>query len=107
MFSRSQRINSREFTLIYNSGKKYFSPFFRFIVNTGSFKVAVVVPKKKIKKRVNRNKEKRRIMNAIREIFKNNYPQLNIIIFLQKDTQNLSFNELVDELYKCIKKTDK
>jgi len=98
-------MNSREFTFVYSKGKKYFSPFFRLIIQSGDFKLSVAIPKKKIKRRVDRNKEKRRIIHIMKDIFNHQPPQNNIIIFLQKDTQKLSLIELKKEIKIILKKT--
>jgi len=106
MFNQSQRMNSREFTLLYSRGKKYFSSFFRIVIGGDVFKVSIVIPKKKLKKRIDRNREKRRIAHALKKVFGETYPQAGIIIFLQKDTTELSFTQLTAELQQLVKKTD-
>ncbi len=104
MFKKSKRINSREFTTVFKKGKKSFSSFFQIITFGGECKVAVVISKKKIKKRIQRNREKRRILHVIKKITEQYPLSTNMIIFLQKDTQNLTFNELEEELLYSIKK---
>lgn len=108
MFNTSQRINSRDFAKIFKKGKKYFSPFFRIVVGGDTFGVAVVIPKKVIKKRVHRNREKRRILHLIKDILENtSFPHTGIIFWIQKNTHTLSPIELRAELQEIIKKTER
>ena len=104
MFNKSQRINSREFTKIFSLGKKYFSPNFRCVSLLGDFKISVVIPKKILKKRIERNREKRRILHILKHINIQKNITGMMIIFIQKNTQNLSTLELTQELQTIIKK---
>lgn len=105
MFPKSQRINSIVFKKIFTSGKRYFSPFFRVYIFPGDTKVSVVIPKKILKKRFERNREKRRITHICKKHLINNNKQY--IFVIQKNTQFLSFQELETEIVSCIKKTEK
>lgn len=102
MFKKSETINSREFRTLQKKGKKLFTPYFRAVVAENSFKITVVVPKKIYKKRVDRNKQKRRITHALKNI--SELPAKNIIIFVQKDISELSFTDLTQSLALLLKK---
>ena len=106
MFNYLERMNSVKFLKVFKSGKKYFSPFFRVVVFPGSFAVAVVIPKKKLKKRVARNREKRRVSSLLKEILAQRVVHASYIVFLQKNTADLSYLDLKKELTNILKKTD-
>jgi len=104
MFPQRQRINSREFKIILKKGQKKFSPFFRarFVNEVPTAKVAVVIPKKIIKKRYERNRLKRRISHMGKKLVLNHTEPVHTIIWLQKPIENLSNQEILSELKKIL-----
>lgn len=105
MFKKLLRLNSREFNLCYATGKNKFSPHLRMkmLPNQESASCAVVVPKKVLKRRIDRNQEKRRVMHALKHALDSDEVS-KIIVFIHKDTTHLSYNSLIDELSNLIKK---
>jgi ribonuclease P protein component len=104
MFSKIFRLNSRTFSTVFQKGLIAFGDYFRMkYVSSSEFKVSIVIPKKLIKKRVDRNREKRRITHLLKEcIFTDTH--YYYIFWLTKDSQKLSSKELKDFLQKVIKK---
>ena len=99
MFSKKHRLNSRIFTRLKKTGTRIFTPYFQGTYNKqDNFAISVVIPKKRIGKRVLRNREKRRILSIIKNRIAKPLPNSSIIISLQKDTQSLSPDLLYKEL---------
>ncbi len=99
MFPKDQRISSVLFTRIFKTGRKKYNSLFRAsFVSSKQLQVSVVVPKKRYKKRTDRNYIKRMIMHAIRELsqeegFANSFA---VIIWVQKDVD--TFDQVKKEL---------
>lgn len=71
--------------------------------NSGKTLFSVVTSSKHEKKAVLRNKLRRRIYNLVRELD----PKISGIIYTSKNSYNLSFDEIKENLYELIKKTKK
>ena len=105
MFSQKQRMNSKTVAQTLKTGKRFFTSFFRgtFVVQD-DFMVSVIIPKKIIKKRIHRNREKRRILHSLKIVLNGTSPKCALILSLQKNTHALSFEELNKELELVCKK---
>lgn len=102
MLSKRQRIKSSDFKKIYTKGRSVNKSSFlklRYLPSE-HFKAAVLVPKKVIKKRVLRNKQKRRILALLR-IYQEKL-SFAVVITVFKDTKDLSFVDLEKELKKIM-----
>lgn len=105
MLKPIHRISSVLFRRIFRKSKKTFSRFFRLAYTPAdNFKLAVVVPKKIYKKRVDRNRQKRRIIHRVKELVPLSAPY-SCIIWLQKDVSLLSSDDLHKEISLLLEKT--
>jgi len=104
MFPRAQRLNSVAVAHIQKKGIRSFTPFFRMMFLPASeFRISCVIPKKVISRRIDRNREKRRILHTLKNIF-HIKTIFWYVIYLQKDTSTLSLDELRIELLNLIYK---
>ncbi len=104
MFSKSSRLNSRIFNNIFKKGTMVFSKYFRMkYYPTDVVSVAVVIPKKILKKRIERNREKRRITHILKEIIPHD-TYFSYIFWLTKDSSDFSHKELKQHIQDFLKK---
>jgi len=84
--------------------KKYHTtPHFRILAaDSDNLKVSVVIPKKVLKRRVDRNREKRRVLHAVKEILGDSPESKSFIIWVTKDTSEVSFSDIVSEIKKLL-----
>lgn len=72
--------------------------FFKFItLPFPTFRCAVVISKKVMKRRVDRNRQKRRILHAIKTFVPQD-KSIALVVWVKKDTSSLSSFELQEQL---------
>ncbi|MFT6361584.1 MAG: ribonuclease P protein component [Candidatus Paceibacteria bacterium] len=102
MFSRAQRLSSTEVRTVQKKGVRSFTPYFRMMFLTADdFRVSCIIPKKVIAKRIKRNREKRRILHITRSFSLVNNIIGHRVLSLQKDTTNISTEDLKIQLLKA------
>lgn len=109
MLSREKRlVKNRDFERVYQKGKRVGAETFNlnFVPNRTSIsRIGVVVGKKFSKKAVERNKAKRIFREAVRDIYGNIIPGLDIVIFVKGANNTTVKLEIVKvELKKAIEK---
>ncbi|MFH1402083.1 MAG: ribonuclease P protein component [Patescibacteria group bacterium] len=108
MLSRKQRIDTPLFKEVLKFGQNHYFNFFsvKIFKKTAqkNSRIAFVVPKKQFPKATQRNLIKRRGFNAIKDFCDFLPPAVNIIFFLKKDTEKLSFSDLKKEISSALQK---
>ncbi|MCA9352695.1 ribonuclease P protein component [Patescibacteria group bacterium] len=106
MFSKQQRLNSRAVNRIIIGKHRFFTSCFRVHFEPAdAFRVALIIPKKIIPKRVMRSRQKRRILHVLKSFVNNISPSTcHILLILQKNTQDVSFVDLEKEVELVIQK---
>jgi len=103
MLPKRNRNTRSEFNVVFKDGKKTFSPSFQFItLPQEQQKFSVVVSKKLIKGAFQRNKQKRRVFN----ILKNNQQGLPVgatLIIIKKDISQIDKKELEKQILETLK----
>lgn len=106
MFKKIHRVSSWLFPTLMKS-KTLFSQSFRlkYQKNTDILKISVVIPKKIIKKRVQRNRLKRQILHMLQKIIlkNNNY----YVFWLTRDISKTPIDQWEKELSLLVSKTNK
>jgi ribonuclease P protein component len=104
MLPQKHRITAKEFDFLLKNSTRLFTQHLNvaFIESKSDFKASVVATKKIYKKAVDRNRQKRRVREAVREVFlsegaKNHLP-FSCIFFIKSDIANVELGELVAEL---------
>ena len=83
-----------------NSGE-----FFKFLsLPFPSFRITLVISKKVIKHRVDRNRQKRRILHILKESIPTSR-KIACVLWVKKDTSPLSHQELKEELLKLLQQS--
>ena len=106
MFKRTQWIPSSLFKKIFKKSRVHRNTYVELrTLPSDSLRVGVIIPKKIIKKRVDRNRQKRRILSILR---KNIAPELSMVfaIFIKKDTRELdtlALETLIQEILSKVK----
>jgi ribonuclease P protein component len=100
MLPRLLRINTSLFKEIVEKGGfsngKFF--LFRYIKDTGIPRLAVSVPKKVLKKAVDRNKIRRKVFSSIRKLISRVQDGYKIIIFTKSGVDKLSQDAILNEI---------
>lgn len=86
MLSKARRLSTREFAKIMETGREARSPLFiiRFLPSR-TFKLSPAAPKKLFPTAVSRNRARRRIYAAVREIVSKRKAWPNIIVIIVKN----------------------
>lgn len=104
MLSKKKRVTRKLFNEIIETGKTFSTPFFvfRYFYNKNTPRYTFVIPKKIVKKAVNRNKIKRKGFNIIRELPISNSSG---IFFYKKTGIEKSSLELKEDIVFILQKT--
>lgn len=100
MLSKGRRLSTKEFDLVVKTGREIYSPFFTVkYIPASSFKFSPAAPKKTFKTAVSRNRTRRRIYAAVREIIspKKTNPNM-IVLIVKKDITEIDSPHLVRAL---------
>lgn len=98
MFKKSQWLQSTFFKKIFKHGKTIRGDFFRIHFMLGSnFKCSVVISKKVLKRRVDRNRQKRRILHILKELLSSEEKNI-FVVHVQKDPSSLNTHQLREHL---------
>lgn len=111
MLPREKRlVKGRDFDRAYQKGKRISSATFNISLvsnKTRVTRIGVVVGKKFSKKATERNRTKRVFREAIKAIYKEIYPGLDIVIFVKKTkTQEPKIENCKTELKKALEKIE-
>jgi ribonuclease P protein component len=101
------RLNLRKNPDFFNHSQRFYSQLFLIFYQlkgegsqTIDSRVAVVVPKKNIKKRTQRSRIKRRVFGVVLSIIEK-HPNLELVIVVNKEIKDFSFQEIVLDLNKA------
>lgn len=106
MLSKKRKLNSVEHKEVLTTGKRKHNPLFTlyFLEREGEdSKCAVVVPKKVAKKAVQRNKNKRKIFDTIKNIYPHILPGYYFILMARMNVEELTQEEIqegVEDIFK-------
>ncbi len=110
MLPKKHRLKKKkEFERVFKEGKaaKKDFLFIKFIKNDlDATRFGFVVSKKISKKAVVRNKVKRRLREAAREMLSDIKPGYDVVVVAQKGIENLDFFQIKDNLKQLLKKID-
>jgi ribonuclease P protein component len=101
MFPKCSRIKKKDVLSVIKEGASYHSPSFLLKTLKNPLKTtlfAVIISKKVAKTAVSRNKNKRRVREAIKKQFKKMPQGCFYIIMLKKDLNNSVFKEIEREI---------
>lgn len=106
MLSKEHRLTHRESDLLLQTGTSRSSRLFSVKVRDGfdRTKCAVAVSKKVAKKAVERNRIRRRVYAAIREIFDSLPQGSHFLFFARSGVKTASFEEIKNEIVSLIKR---
>lgn len=98
MFVFNERVHSAHFDEVLKKGKMLHSPFFSLCFLEEEAKAFAVVASKKVsKKAVIRNRNKRRVRHALKEISKN-LPSGAYVVFIKRDLSVIPYPEINKEI---------
>lgn len=109
MLRKSKRLNGNTFKRVFEEGEFVRTPFFSAkVLKCGgdSAWFSFVVPKKLLKKPVQRNFVRRRGYHTLRQLMRNPHQPFYVIIFAMPPALELSFEGLKIELQKLLKKAN-
>jgi ribonuclease P protein component len=100
-----ESLRGKDLARVFKKGTEIQGRFFKLIYYRGErgLRLTVVV-KKKIGKAVVRNKLKRRVKEVFRKSFLNGRRSFDIIVLLNEKSSEATFNELRDDILKCIER---
>ena len=106
MFKKNNRVSSWLFKPLLK-GKTIFSPSFRvkYLHNKDVFRLSVVIPKKIIKKRIERNILKRKILHYIKSVIGTDDTS-HYVFWVTKGINDTGLNNWKKEIDDILKKTD-
>ena len=106
MNRKNHRLLRKDFDEVFNSGKRKHSPFFTIhSISTDDWSrlaFSVVVSKKVVKQAFLRNRTKRRLYSALKEVFSDLKEPIKGIIILKKDVSKTPFKDIVSEIKKTL-----
>lgn len=104
MLPKKHRLTYRESEALLKNSFSLASPFFTLKVRYGleSTKCSVAVPKRVAKKAVERNRIRRRIYAACREVFEEFPLGVHILLFARKGVEGTSLEEIKAEIRRCV-----
>src|ERR1035437_249967 len=99
MLSNANRLSVKEFDLVVKTGHEAHSPFFTIkYIPASDFKFSPTAPKKTFKMAVSRNRVRRRIYAAVREILSQRKTNQNMIVLIvKKDIKDMDSPRLRSE----------
>jgi ribonuclease P protein component len=97
MLSKANRLSVKEFDLVVKTGREVCSPLFIIkYVPASNFKFSPTAPKKIFKTAVARNRTRRMIYAAVREIvYKKNIKPNTIVLIVKKDIKDIDSSRLI------------
>lgn len=102
MFSQDARLTKKLFDAVFNNGKTVSGDTLYIVYthekNQEKARCAVVVPKKVVKTAVERNQLRRRGYEALREIYPELDPTLQLILFYKKGASHKKYEEIAEEI---------
>jgi ribonuclease P protein component len=100
MLSKKNRLLTKEFDLVIKTGRETYSPFFSMkCTPAGTLKFSSVAPKKTFKTAVSRNRVRRRIYAAVREILSlKKIKPSHVVLMVKKDIKDIDSPRLVSVL---------
>ena len=107
MLPRSKRLTSSQVKTVFAKGRKFFSPLFTFLFvknHNNETKLAVIVPKKVSKKKVERSRLKRRLSATVEELLPL-FPTVWGVYIIKKEMRDATPEELKKEVRKQLSKT--
>lgn len=105
MFAKEQRANSRDINNLLKKHHRNFSEFFKLLsFPFPTLRSAVVISKKTIKRRVDRNRQKRRVVHVLKDLIPPD-TSAYCVLWVQKDTSVLSHAELYHELKRLLEQS--
>ncbi len=100
-----ESLRGKDLTRVFKKGTEIEGRFFRLIYYKGERALRLtVVARKRIGKAVVRNKLKRRVKEVFRRSFPNGRGSFDIIVLLNEKSSEATFNELRDDILKCIER---
>lgn len=111
MLVKKYRVPREEMEAVMKSGKSFHTDFFyvKFLPNKLNFqRLAVVIPIKIEKKSSGRHLLKRRITSVIEKFIKKSSPKsFDSVIFAKKNSSQLDFTKILEEINKILEHTYK
>ena len=107
MAIKAQKVTRKLFAVVLDQGKKYHSTHLSFKICTTSEKIPIVsfvVSKKIAKQAVSRNFLKRRGRSIVKKLAYTNTKPFLGVFFFKKGSENLSFQELEEEIMLLLRK---
>jgi ribonuclease P protein component len=100
MLAKHNRLLVKDFDLVIKSGRETYSPFFSIkYVPAATLKFSPVAPKKIFKTAVSRNRARRRVYAAVREIlFSKKIDRFSIVLFLKRDISDIDNQHLISAI---------
>src|ERR1017187_9526958 len=97
MLSKANRLSVKEFDLVVKTGRELYSPLFTLkYIGANNFKFSPTAPKKTFKTAVSRNRVRRRIYAAVREVLSSKKIKPNhIVLIVKKDIADIDSQRLV------------
>ncbi|MDE1940895.1 MAG: ribonuclease P protein component [Patescibacteria group bacterium] len=98
MLPRSRRLRTSELNVVMQKGRAFHSSFFilRVLLGVpdGYFKLSAVAPQKIFKSAVARNKERRRIYEAVRPLVADAAPNAHAMLIAKKPEEEAAFDAI-------------
>jgi len=104
MFTKKERLTSKDFSRFFSSGKRFHSTFFTVVYTPyPTTHVSVVVPKKVARRAVQRNSLRRQVYDILRRYLKSDNKTGIFIVLMKKPSIEVEYAILKNNMYKRLK----